>query len=324
MIDRTKWFFHPIVIFVFSIVALALSLTLYIYWYIEVSTGLAAIVQKFNLDAAQIFTSQTWVVILVLSILVAMILLGIFIIFAYYQKSVRLYRMQHNFINSFTHELKTPVTSLNLYLETFLQHELSRDDQIKYLHFMLHDVKRLADNTNRILDLARIESKTFGGEFIEENLVAVVTEFYDKNSHLFPDCEITIHNPSGRSFPYLINRPLFEMLIMNLITNAIKYNRSKIPKIAITFLPQKMKRKLYISFEDSGIGIEKRDLKKIFKKFYQVGRSDNMTATGSGIGLSLVQNIAKLHKGRVIAGSKGTEQGSVFTVQLPYTRNQEA
>ncbi len=322
MIDRTKWFFHPILIFVFSIIALASSLTLYIYWYIEVSAGLAAIVEKSNLDAAQIFTSQTWVVILVLSILVAIILLGIFIIFAYYQKSVRLYRMQHNFINNFTHELKTPVTSLNLYLETFLQHELSREDQIKYLRFMLQDVKRLADNTNRILDLARIESKTFGGEFLEENLVAVVTKFYDKNSHLFPDCEIAIHNPSGQAFPYLINRSLFEMLVINLITNAIKYNRSDIPKIVITFRPKK--RKLHISFEDSGIGIDKRDLKRIFKKFYQVGRSDNMTAKGSGIGLNLVQNIAKIHKGRVIARSKGEGHGSVFTVQLPYKKKQEA
>lgn len=322
MIDRTRWFFHPIAIFVFSIIALATSLALYIYWYIEVSAGLAAIVKKFNLDTTQIFTSQTWVVIMVLSILVALILLGIFIIFVYYQKSVRLYRMQRNFINNFTHELKTPVTSLKLYLETFLQHELSRDDQLKYLRFMLQDVTRLEDNTKRILDLARIESKTFEGAFLEEDLVTVIHEFKDKNSHLLRDCEITIHNPSEGIFPYLINRPLFEMLVMNLLTNAIKYNHADRPTIDITFLPHK--RKLHISFKDNGVGIEKRDLKRIFKKFYQVGTSDNMTATGSGIGLSLVQNIAKIHKGRVIVHSKGAGQGSVFTIQFPSDRKEEA
>jgi len=112
------------------------------------------------------------------------------------------------------------------------------------------------------------------------------------------------------------------MLIMNLIANAIKYNRSDIPKIDITFKTKK--KKLHISFEDSGIGIDKRDLQRIFKKFYQVGRSDNMTAKGSGIGLSLVQNIAKIHKGKVTARSKGAGHGSVFTVQLPYKRKQEA
>jgi signal transduction histidine kinase len=288
----------------------------------KVSTGLATLVQRFNLDTTQIFTSHTWVVILVLSILVALILLGIFMIFVYYQKSVRLYRMQHNFINNFTHELKTPVTSLNLYLETFLQYELPRDDQLKYLRFMLKDVKRLTDNTNRILDLARIESKTFGGEFREENLVDVMTEFFDKNSHLFRNCEITVHNRSEQPLPYRINRPLFEMLIMNLITNAIKYNQSNPPKVDITFLLQK--RKLYINFEDNGIGIDKKDLGRIFKKFYQVGSSDNMTARGSGIGLSLVQHRAKIHKGNVVARSKGRGQGSVFTVKLPYGRKQAA
>jgi signal transduction histidine kinase len=109
---------------------------------------------------------------------------------------------------------------------------------------------------------------------------------------------------------------------MNLITNAIKYNQSNPPKVDITFLLQK--RKLYINFEDNGIGIDKKDLGRIFKKFYQVGSSDNMTARGSGIGLSLVQHIAKIHKGNVVARSKGRGQGSVFTVKLPYGRKQAA
>ena len=162
--DRSRWFFHPILIFVISILALGTSLILYIYWYIEVSTGLKGVVRKFNLDADQILTAQTWVVIMVLSILVGLILLGMFTIFAYSQKMVQLYRLQHNFINNFTHELKTPAASLRLYLETFQKHELARDDQLKYIGYMLSDVKRLSDNVTRILNLARIESKSFAGE----------------------------------------------------------------------------------------------------------------------------------------------------------------
>ncbi|MGD9082645.1 MAG: sensor histidine kinase, partial [Desulfobacterales bacterium] len=115
-ITRTKWFFHPIFIFIFSIVALATSLILYIYWYMEVSAGLKEVAGKFNLDHGQLLESETWVVILILSILVGIILVGIFIIFVYNQKTIQLYRLQHNFINNFTHELKTPVTSLKLYL----------------------------------------------------------------------------------------------------------------------------------------------------------------------------------------------------------------
>jgi signal transduction histidine kinase len=322
MIHRSQWFFHPIFIFIFSIVALAASLALYIYWYIEVSTGLRTIVEKFDLDTAQIFTPHTWVVILILSILVGIILVGIFIIFVYSQKMVQLYRMQHNFINNFTHELKTPVTSLNLYIETFLKHELSRDDQVKYLHYMMHDVDRLSENTSRILNLARIESKSYEGEFIEANLVDVVEQFYSRNAHLFHDCRISIHNPSGRSFPYSMNQSLFEMLLMNLLTNAVKYNESTVPEVTITFLPQR--RKLHLCFEDNGIGIDKAHIKKIFRKFYQVGRSDNMTAKGSGIGLYLVQSIARIHKGRVVAQSEGVAHGSVFTVMLPSIEEKKA
>ena len=111
------------------------------------------------------------------------------------------------------------------------------------------------------------------------------------------------------------NLSLFEMLLMNLINNAIKYNKSEVPKIDIAFTLRH--RRLHISFKDNGIGIEKGEIKKIFKKFYQSGRADDMSAIGSGLGLHLVQNIARIHKGKVVAESKGRDKGSVFTLILP-------
>jgi len=315
MVNRSRWFFHPIFVFVFSIVALGASLVLYIYWYVSVSAGLADVVRRFNLDKKQIFTPQTWVVILILSILVGLILAGIFIIFVYNQKLIQVYRMQHNFINTFTHELKTPLASIRLYLETFLQHELPREDQVKYTHYMLQDVNRLTDNTSRILNLAQIESKSFSGVFVTVDLVEFVTHFFNQNGHLFQNCRIVIHNPPEQSFPYSVIASLFEMLLMNLASNAIKYNESDTPRIDIVFEPHF--RKLCIRFEDNGIGFEKKETKKIFKKFYQIGRADDMTARGSGIGLYLAHLIIKLHGGRIIAESKGPGMGSTFTITLP-------
>ena len=314
--NQLKWIFHPILILIFSIVALGTSLTLYIYWYIEVSTGLKAVVEKFNLDSDQFLESHTWVVILVLSILVGIILMGIFIIFVYNQKTFQLYRLQHNFINNFTHELKTPVTSLKLYLETFTKYELSRDNQLKYINYMIQDVDRLSGNINRILNLARIESKIYGDDFVACDLVYTVERFYKNNIQLFRDCVINIYNPSNRSFSYRISPSLFEMLLMNLLTNAIKYNESHVPRVDITFEPGK--DELRLRFEDNGIGIEKHEIKKIFRKFYQIGNSDNMSARGSGLGLYLVDSIAHIHKGRVKAESKGDGKGSIFTLILPF------
>ena len=312
---QSKWFLHPILIFIFSIATVALSLFLYIYWYVEVSTGLKNVIQKANLDPDQVLASQTWLVILVLSILVGLILLGIFIIFVYNQKTLQLYRLQRNFINNFTHELKTPVTSLKLYLETFHKYEFSREDQLKYIGYMVQDADRLSDNINRILNLAKVESKTYGGKFITEDLVKVVEQFYKKNRHLFGNCEIHIHYPPEKSFSYRINLSLFEMLLMNLFTNAIKYNESKVPRLDIYF--EYAGRGLCMRFEDNGIGIPKPESKKIFKKFYQIGRSDDMSAKGTGLGLYLVESIARIHKGKVTAESKEGGKGSIFKVMLP-------
>jgi two-component system, OmpR family, phosphate regulon sensor histidine kinase PhoR len=316
MFNRLKWFFHPVFIFIFSILALATSLFLYIYWYIEVSTGLRAVVRHYRLDPHQFFEAQTWVVILILSILVGIILVGIFIIFVYSLKMARLNRLQHEFINNFTHELKTPVTSLKLYLETFLKHDLPREERNKYIGYMLQDVERLADNISRILNLAKIETKTYGGDFVPVDLVETVRQFHQENRHLFEKCDIRIHNPSGKPIFYPVNQPLFEMLVMNLLNNGIKYNDHEKPRIDIRF--QQGKGNLHVRFEDNGIGIDKAEMKKIFRKYYQAPRGSGISPKGSGLGLYLVQNIARMHKGKVIAEKRQDEKGSVFTLILPY------
>ena len=316
--NRSKWFFHPILIFVFSNLALGLSLFLFIYWYIEISAGLESVMRRFNLDRDTVLSSDTWVVILVLSILVGLILLGIFIIFSYSQKTLQLYRLQHNFINSFTHELKTPVTSLKLYLETFLKYDLSRDDQRKYTRYMISDVARLSENINQILSLAKIESKSYEGKFIRMDLEDTIQNFFSKNSYLFPSLQVNLHSTGDGRFPVRINPSLFEMLLMNLANNSIKYNRADVPELSI-HLERKGSR-IHCTFRDNGIGFDSRERKKIFKKFYRVGKTDDMSAKGSGLGLYLVQHIAKIHKGSIAALSDGIGTGAVFYLKLPFRK----
>lgn len=312
---RGSLLLHPISIFVFSTIALVVSLFLYIYWYMEVSTGLEAMVRKLDLEPVQVLAPQTWVVVLVLSILVGIILMGIFIIFVYHQKTLQLFRLQHNFINNFTHELKTPVTSLKLFLETFLKYDLGREEQSKYIHYMLSDVGRLADNINRILNLARLESKSYQPDFRMTNLVEAIEALLRTHAPLFEGCDIRIHPPDGGSLHQMVDQPLFDMLVMNLLINAVKYNRSARPRIDIRFLEER--RHLYLCFEDNGIGIDKKETRKIFRRFYQAGRPGRMMTKGSGLGLNLVQHIARLHKGRVAAESRKNQEGSVFTLILP-------
>ena len=310
-----RWFLHPILIFILSIAALGVSLFLYIHWYVEASTMLQAAMEKFDLDQSRVLESRTWVVIMVLSILVGVILMGIFSIFIYSQKTLQLYRLQNNFINNFTHELKTPVTSLKMFLETFSRHDLPKEDQDKYLGYMIADVDRLKENIDRILNLAKIESKSYAEEFTSVDLVSVIETFFRNNQHLFTNARVHIHKPSESLPPCRINLPLFEMLLMNLATNAVKYNDKDCPQLDIRFSEDRSRR--FIHFADNGIGFEKKEIRKIFRKFYQVGRFDDMTAKGTGLGLYLVQTVAKLHRWKVAAQSEGIGKGSVLTLTLP-------
>lgn len=312
---QAKWFIHPVFIFVLSTVALAISLFLYIYWYISVSENLNSVIRRYQLDANQFFEARTWVVILILSLLVGAILVGIIIIFVYNLKTLQLYRLQHTFINNFTHELKTPVTSLKLYLETFTKHDLPREEQLKYLGFMLLDVERLSANINSILNLARIESRLQEGAPVSVDLPETIRQFIRENSHIFNNCDIRVEPPPGGPLHYPVITSLFEMLLMNILTNALKYNASGHPRIDITF--ENREESLLIHFRDNGIGIAQPERRRIFRKFYQARQDGPIPVGGSGIGLYLVQQIARLHHGKMVADSAGVGKGSVFTLILP-------
>jgi two-component system, OmpR family, phosphate regulon sensor histidine kinase PhoR len=312
---RTFWFIHPIAIFIYSIIALALSLFLYIYWYVEVSSGLQRVIAKTNLDPDQFVAWQTWVVIMVLSILVGIILLGIVFVFVYQRKTLSLYRSQHKFINSFTHELKTPVTSLQLYLETMVRVELPRDKQEKYLGYMLDDVSRLTNNINGILNLARLEAKVQGVEFVVVDLVEEVLAFYRKNEQLFRESDILVNKSEGQKYYCSVNHALFQMMLMNLLSNGIRYNENDRPKISISF--SQTENTVQLAIADNGVGFENSQARKVFKKFFQIEQQELTRAGGTGLGLYMVDQVVRLHKGKVTAHSEGPGKGSEFVVSLP-------
>ncbi len=313
--NPSRWYLHPVFIFTCSIFALATFLVLTVSWYMEITSALEVIILKFHIDPKLIFPSKTGMTILVLSALIAVVLIGILLAFIYYQKTLNLFRLQHNFIYNFTHELKTPVTSLRIYLETFIRHPLEPRDIRKYSKNMLEDINRLTENINSILNLARIESQNFGSQVTRESLVNLIDEFCKKNASLFRDLSITIENQSNNEMIYPVNLFLFEMLLMNIISNAIKYNESDTKNLTIRF--KSYIPKVTIDFIDNGIGVNKKEVKKIFRKFYQSGRDSRHDVSGSGLGLYLVSSIAMIHGWRASVTSKGKGRGSTFTITIP-------
>ena len=315
ILNPSRWYLHPVFIFTCSIFALATILVLTVSWYMEITSALEVIILKFHIDPKLIFPSKTGMTMLVLSALIAVVLIGILLAFIYYQKTVNLFRLQHNFIYNFTHELKTPVTSLRIYLETFIRHPLEPADIKKYSQNMLEDINRLTENINSILNLARIESQNFGSEVTRDSLVKLVENFCEKNASLFRDLDIKIENQSDNQMNYPVNLFLFEMLLMNLISNAIKYNESAEPGLVIRF--KSFIQKVTIEFIDNGIGVDKREVRKIFRKFYQSDRVHKKDVSGSGLGLYLVSSIATIHGWRTSVSSQGKGKGATFKITIP-------
>ncbi|PIP94225.1 MAG: two-component sensor histidine kinase [Bdellovibrio sp. CG12_big_fil_rev_8_21_14_0_65_39_13] len=306
---RTKWFTNPVTVFIFSLVALGTSLYLYIQSYLEVNNMLSDFVRKKNLDSSQFLEPQTWIMILVLSILVTVILICLVIIFVYYQKVIQLYRMQQNFINGFTHELKTPLASLRLFLDTFLKHELPRDEQMKYLTFMKRDTDRLVDNVNLILNLAKIEEKKYQTNFKQVDLAILSRQWLQKVSFVNEEGKVNIH--SDGIVEAVVDPDLFEMVLMNLVGNALHHNHEVDKKVDIHLISDK--EWIALDVIDNGPGIPAKEKNKVFKKFYQIGKSSK----GSGIGLYTVFQIIKLHKGKITVEDGPNHRGTKMAVLIP-------
>lgn len=311
---KTTWYTHPVFVFIFSLMALLGSLTLYIIFYLEANAAFEAFVAKHNLDASALLQTQTWVVILTLSILVAIIMIGLLLIFIYYSKVIQLYRQQQNFINGFTHELKTPIASLGLFLDALTQHQLERKDQLHYLGLMKKDVARLKDNVEQILNLARIEDRSYRSQFILNDIDHFIEQVLEKARHLFPEAQLIFKRETKGSWMISMDASSIEMLIMNLLSNAVQHNHHDEKKVEIWITLEGKWVEIHV--RDNGVGLDKNEQKKIFKKFYQVGA----TTKGSGLGLYIVAQIAKLHRGSVRVESEGKGHGSEVVVRLPFVK----
>lgn len=310
-----KWILHPLSIFIYSLLAIATSLFLYLYWYINLSRDVSEFVEKFSLDKYPV-THKTWVIVLTLSILVTTIITGIVIIYIYYNRTIKLYRLQKNFIDNFTHELKTPLTSLKLFLETLNKYELSREEQLNCIQLMMDDTTRLTGHVEKILSLGQLESNTYQLNYSTVSIGNYINNFLMKNEAVFQDAQIDLET-NNYEREHRIDTSLFDAVLTNIISNGIKYNDSENPIIKISIFANK--KNTAIVFKDNGIGIFEPNYRKIFKKFYRISNKTSR-AKGTGLGLFLVKTIVNYHGGKITVYKNSQSIGTTFTVTLPYNR----
>ncbi len=250
-------------------------------------------------------------VIFFLLIITGLILNTIFLV-----REIRRNEQHDAFLNAVTHELKTPIASIKLYLETLRARDLPREKQLEFYDIMLDDNARLLGTVEQVLQASRTREKQRLMNLTEINLGELIGETVGSivsRRHL--DDSAIRFSPPIETIQVLGDRGELQTALANLIDNAIKYSPEG-PKITIKLRSARPK-KAEIFIRDNGIGMARSDLKRVFKRFYRAQNSTSSTTKGTGLGLAIVQSIVAKHGGTVRAESKGEGLGTTIIVRLP-------
>lgn len=265
--------------------------------------------------------TQQWALLTVGTIFFALILIGMVMYTIITIKEIRLNQRQTNFIDSVTHELKSPIASIKLYLQTLDMRDVDPDQQRQFHRFMLEDVQRLDSLIDHLLVAARIgaESPLQSAELIRIDETLRRCADVVRRRYNLTDAQITLDiDPlwtRGKSQDV-------EMLFANLLDNAVKYG-AETPEVRVEAKPyRKGSLRVRVSDNGQGVGLDLR--RKIFNRFFRGGSELERTTKGTGLGLFIVRTIVSRMNGSVNVHGRGPLGGATFDVVLPQVAPPEA
>ncbi len=252
-------------------------------------------------------------------VLFLVILAGVVVNTVFLVREARRNEQHDAFINAVTHELKTPVASIRLYLETLQRRELAEDKRREFYGVMLADSDRLLDLIEQVLRAGRTSAKSRVLHQVRIDLRDTVRECLDlaRVRHHLPDEALAyVDRVAEPAQATVLGDPdELKAALSNLVDNAIKYSNGDV-HVQVELAPLE-NRRVAVRVKDAGIGISSSELKRIFRRFYRIPEAVAMRIKGTGLGLFIVSSVARKHGGRVFAESPGPGQGSTFTLQLP-------
>lgn len=231
-------------------------------------------------------------------------------------REVRQNERQNSFLNAVTHELKTPIASIRLYLETLQRHEVPEGKRREFYGIMLSDSERLLATVEQVLKAGEVGQRTRNQVRLHIDLDEVVHEAIDttlRRHHL--DESAIEFTPGGQEMRTEGNPEDLRTAALNILDNAVKYSPQK-PRIKVR-LETRGDAWLELAVTDQGLGIAPANLKRIFKRFYRVPARNVFRVKGTGLGLFLVRSIARQHGGNAYAESPGEGQGTTVVMLLP-------
>ena len=244
------------------------------------------------------------------------VLVGVVMYLALSVKAINLNRRQSNFMDSVTHELKSPIASLKLYLQTLNRRTVSPEEQASFCRYMLEDVERLDQLINHLLDAARLDRKPTDAEIEEIELSEFLQQATEevRLRYRAPEDAVTIHTEPSI---ILARRVDLEMIFRNVIDNAFKYS-GEAPQVEV--VSQVKEDHVITEIKDNGHGIPHRWRRKIFARFVRLGVELEREKPGTGLGLYIVDTLVRRLRGKVRVTDRSSGTGTTFEITLPGRR----
>jgi signal transduction histidine kinase len=292
---------------ILSSVAVALTITLLLVWILVIAQNVELLQATFLGNIGLLVGG----IISFLAIISVLVLFTVFLV-----REITEVRRQTSFIDSVTHELKTPLASLKLAAETLARPELAADRREQLRVMMLQDVSRLVNLVDGILDANRLigarEAGDLGEVVLSDMLEHVASETIRRHHVGLEIFEFVCEE----DVTLIVDPTSLRTIISNLIDNAIKYSDG-VPAVRIEARRDRELGYVHIRVSDRGIGIDKGDLKRIFQRFYRVPEEAVRSRHGTGLGLFVVAGLVKALGGKIEASSPGIGHGTTIHVQLP-------
>ncbi len=285
-----------------------------IFW---IAFGVCLVALAVALNVGWLVASWGSEVLLGLGIMAGLLLVaGLVLNTVFLVREIRRNEKHDEFINAVTHELKTPVASIKLFLETLRSREVDEDRQQEFYDTMLADMARLEGTIEQVLLAGALGSRRKALR-TQVDVRDLVTDCVDRlrRSHDLPEGVLRFRNrmPDGEPARVMGNNEELRAAVSNLIDNSVKYSGSQ-AQIWIE-IAKRGTETVAISIRDNGIGIAPDELKRVFRRFYRT--PGTLRSKGTGLGLYIVRTVASKHGGRVFGHSEGKGRGSTFTIELP-------
>jgi len=296
-----------------------------VYFFIALGACLVALAVALNVGWVVFHLRQ--VAMLVFGVIFfVLIIAGLVLNTIFLVREIRRNEQHNSFINAVTHELKTPIASIRLYLETLQTRQVDEVKRKEFYQVMLDDCDRLLHTVEQVLRASRTGHRRRHihktvidlGELTRECLELARTRWrLDEKALRF----VESLDRSGRPM-ILGDADELRAAISNLIDNAIKYSDGKVDVSVEVVAPADMDdKRVTVRVSDRGVGVPRDELKRIFKRFYRAPRRVATRVKGAGLGLFIVRSIVSKHGGKTFAESEGEGMGSVFTIELPRIEN---